>query len=343
MLMPDRVNPRPNRRGRLQCPPPGGLVVRLRKFIPPVLILVFIALTLVGANFVRLRLLERAMSAARGDARESAPPPWRGSIFDDSMIAQGSLINQTVRGLLGTAAYEKTTVAEHILGDFNRNGGREIIAAIERNCTGDPVDIVVLFWGKEAVRAQVIETHQGNLKRDVRDLNKDGKVEIITWSVLAESICHADCVVWPSVYEFEDGKGLYVDASAKYLSYYKKEVRPALEKRLADRKALNSDELDKDGDKPAGWWKQHAIADIYVALDKVSRLLGEDPKAGYDRAVSWVKDGDSGLRNNAIQVFSEIGDAPSIGHLKALALDKDAPVSLRAKRALTILATGKTK
>ena len=61
--------------------------------------------------------------------------------------------------------------------------------------------------------------------------------------------------------------------------------------------------------------------------DNIARLQGS-PKAGFDRAVGWMKDPDGSLRRKAAAVFADIGDGPSKEEFSRL-VAKDADSSDR--------------
>lgn len=246
-----------------------------------------------------------------------------------------SRLNAAIRGALGVQAYENVEIFEYFVGDLHRDGQKVFVASINRKCTSDPVGIVVIFKRDRQMWLQEIPTHRGNLLQDLKNLDEDGKYEIIARSVLAETTCHANCVEWHDVYEWSP-RG-YVQASQKYRDYYVMRYIPSLQRRLAAEQKLNAAEMAQNDKHTKEWWerwKSRSVADCHMGIDKARRLVGEDPKAGLKRALAWLERDDPELRKNAIKVFREIADAASIRALKAASQDENKQISQRAKRAL---------
>jgi len=255
----------------------------------------------------------------------------RPSIFDTSRL------EAFLREALKVHPYESFEIGAYFIGHLN--GGNRAVFMINQNCTSDPVEIVITSASGQGVRLQVIRTHRGELLRDLRDINGDWKYEVVAHSVLAESTCHAECVEWDTVYEW-NGEG-YVDASAKFPQYYKDVYIPRLEKRLADLEACNPNRLAENDKHTAEWWRQwkdRSIADCHMGIDKARRLLGENPKAGFQRAVGWLKSDDVQLKYNAVKVFFEIADDASVRNLQIAAQDSNKRVARMAELAMAELA-----
>lgn len=243
-----------------------------------------------------------------------------------------------IRRKLAVHPYESFEMSEFFVGDINRDGSTELVATVTQNCSSDPVQMVVVFRRQQEVYVQAIPTHWGAILRDVRDLDGDGKHELIARGVLAESTSHANCVEWHAIYEW-DGNG-YVEASGKYREYYTTHYVPLLRKRLNDVQSLAVADLARGSEHTPKWWrkwKERSIADCYMGIDKAKRLVGEQSTAGFDRAELWLKSGDNELKKNAIKVFHEIGDAPSMAALETAAKDENERISQRAIEALTDL------
>ncbi len=66
-----------------------------------------------------------------------------------------------------------------------------------------------------------------------------------------------------------------------------------------------------------------------IEADKVNRLLG-DKTAGFSHAEAWMTSSDPLVREKAVRVFQDIGDAASKADLKVLATDKDPGVAMAA-------------
>jgi HEAT repeat protein len=68
--------------------------------------------------------------------------------------------------------------------------------------------------------------------------------------------------------------------------------------------------------------------------DKLYRMAGSSPRAGFDAAEQWMKDPDPSMRRKAIDVFGDIADAASLMRLRELATDRDSVVAAKAQRVL---------
>jgi hypothetical protein len=71
-----------------------------------------------------------------------------------------------------------------------------------------------------------------------------------------------------------------------------------------------------------------------IESDKLDRILGASPKAGYRRAVTWMRSADPAMRKRAARVFADIGDRVSLKRLQDLARDTDPGVAASAEGGL---------
>lgn len=136
----------------------------------------------------------------------------------------------------------------------------------------------------------------GKLSDTVRDLNGDGKAELVVWKEVAEPhtwIPMAATPQWPAIYRLEKGK--YVEASRDFPAYYDNEVLPELDKEI--------------GKEP----NENASAIAALEKDKILRVLGRDPVAGLNQAYQWMNSDDPQVLQCAIATFADIG-----GHDKEL-------------------------
>lgn len=137
------------------------------------------------------------------------------------------------------------------------------------------------------------------MSRVVRDLNGDGKLELVIPKVLI-SYSTAETFTWPTVYRLEDGK--YVEASRDFASFYDKEVLPQIDERISEsqtRTATASQPRD--------------VALLTMERDKILRVLGRDQRTGLQQAYQWMNSDDPHLLQDAAATFQDIG-----GHEKEL-------------------------
>jgi hypothetical protein len=137
---------------------------------------------------------------------------------------------------------------------------------------------------------------RADLKTAIRDLNGDGKDEVILQTLLVEHDC-ANQLTWPAVYRLENGK--YVEASRDFPAFYDNEVLRKLDGGI--RQAM------------IGHGNPDNQAGIIMVRDKILRVLGRDPTAGLQQAYQWMNSDDPDLLQDAAVTFEEIG-----GHEKEL-------------------------
>jgi hypothetical protein len=117
--------------------------------------------------------------------------------------------------------------------DLAGDGNYELV---ERDSEG-PCCVSLGIFSKDPAGKVSVQSLQnaGSFRDTVRDLNGDGKDELIIWTELAKPgswIPDADTPRWPAVYRLKGGK--YVEDSRDFPNYYNGEVLPRLEKRIDD-------------------------------------------------------------------------------------------------------------
>jgi hypothetical protein len=133
-----------------------------------------------------------------------------------------------------------------------------------------------------------------DLSKVVRDLNGDGKHELIIPRVLF-SYSSVETFTWPAVYRLENRK--CVEASRDFPAFYDNEVLPALEQHIREAQA----ETDTRS-RP-----QNIAAVPTMKRDMILRVLGRDPTAGLREAYQWMKSDDRQVLECAIATFADIG------------------------------------
>jgi len=82
--------------------------------------------------------------------------------------------------------------------------------------------------------------------------------------------------------------------------------------------------------KAKSWPYESGAPDAAVCktmeVDKLKRLSGREPRAGFDTAAKWMTNADADTRLKAVQVFGDIWDQASQRKLRAMANDPDAIV-----------------
>ena len=142
----------------------------------------------------------------------------------------------------------------------------------------------------------------------ISDLDHDGTLEL----VLPIDLEYSDAV-WTSFYKWENNG--YIEADKQFKGLYEQILLPEIEKRieaLSKNKSEAEQELDEE------------LVCEWVIRDKIVRLLGKDPQAGFQRAIKWTKSLSSNVREYAALVFNEIPGEEAARYLEELAAeDKD--------------------
>ncbi len=157
---------------------------------------------------------------------------------------------------------------------------------------------LVIYWQEspDKFRSQFLPG-VGTLQKAIRDLDRDGRDEIVLYSFLDPSgIRGARATpMWPQVYRLHDGE--YVDASSGFPEFYTDEVLPLLEQEIVKaRRSL-----------PPGSEFETGAAVLEMQRDKILRVLGRDPTAGLAEAREWAQSQDPDMIENAIVAFGDIG------------------------------------
>jgi len=189
--------------------------------------------------------------------------------------------------------------------DLAGDGRYELLAIYHSRCCS----VLYIYWqdapGKVSVQGY---STAGELDKTIRDLNGDGKRELVLYAYLKSSGPGVGpTAMWPQVYRLQNGS--YVEASRDFPSFYDTEVLPQLEH-----------DIGKARESP----RDQAV--LVMERDKILRVLGRDPNAGLAQAREWVKSPDSRLVADARVVFDDIG-----GHEQELNAAKLRLKSLRER------------
>jgi hypothetical protein len=184
--------------------------------------------------------------------------------FDKGTVV--ALVNEHQPGVL-TA----TEVSGFGWADPGGNGQYQLVLILSGPCA----DFVATYYRDTSGKVTLDQRIEGfgNLKTGLRDLNCDGKDELIIGQSIVEHSC-VDVVAWPAAYRFEKGK--YVEASRDFPSYYDNEVLPQLAARIAKYQGRAT---DLSGDLGAG---------PTMERDKILRVLGRDPTAAWRRRANGL-------------------------------------------------------
>ena len=131
------------------------------------------------------------------------------------------------------------------------------------------------------------------LDKTVRDLNGDGKYELILYSYLESDGYQGTTPVamWPKVYRSQNGN--YVEASRDFPDFYDKEVLIQLDQQIRKDQQMR--------------WPTQEVAVLQMERDKILRVLGRNPTAGLRLARQWATSSDPEMIRRASVVFADLG------------------------------------
>jgi hypothetical protein len=180
------------------------------------------------------------------------------------------------------------------------DGHYRLVASLDTNGKHNCGEVVVI--DRTDTHTSVINKFKAIAADDVNDMlsdiDGDHSPELVItqpWTKAETGKCQAS---WKRIFKW--GRGRFEDASADFAKVYKK--------RLNELTNAVSRDRDPTCDQ--------------MEIDKIMRLQGS-PKAGFDRAVGWMKDSNGSLRRKAAAVFADIGDDASKKNLAQLARDDD--------------------
>jgi hypothetical protein len=142
----------------------------------------------------------------------------------------------------------------------------------------------------------------GQLSKTVRDLNGDGRMELILRPEIAQPGTWTPSVAtprWPAAYRLNK-KGRYVEDSRDFPKFYDDEILPELDRAISH-------------------WQSEAVrhpayagsvgdnaAVVLLEKDKILRVLGRDPTAGLNHAYQWMNSDDPTKLQCAVAIFADI-------------------------------------
>jgi hypothetical protein len=198
-------------------------------------------------------------------------------------------------------------IDEYTWADLQGDGKFELVASMDVNGRAF-FDALLIFWRDASGKMIYQEVRGGrilDLGRVVRDLNGDGKKELV---IPIELVSHssAGAAIWPAVYRLEKGK--YVEASGDFPGFYEDEALPKLKSKIENtrrtmtRVGTSETPLDLEYRQSL----QGKLADLITERNKILRLIGRDPTAGLQDAREWMKSNDPDLLQDAAVTLKDI-------------------------------------
>ncbi len=272
-------------------------------------------------------LILALVSPAR--AAEISNIPWTQSnieslhAFDKDAVVR--FVNQ-VSGNEGTIiAATAGSIGDFRWVDLAGNGTYQLLVVYDVNGRGFFNELAIYTQDSSGkVRRDDIGGWGIGLEKGVRDLDEDGKQELIIpkeffWDPTVATPS------WPSVYRLRDGR--YVEASREFPDYYDGEVLPPLEKKIAalEQQAASTVRERQGAEQyiaEHGWWESYdqlpadqataitnygQLAVLQMTRTKILRVVGRDPQAGVAEAREWMKSPDQQVGQAAGEVFRDVG------------------------------------
>jgi hypothetical protein len=231
-------------------------------------------------------------------AASIADTSWDTRNTDALSAFQKADVAQLFTDVTGFALPVKSTdIGEFTWADLQGNGRMELVATMDVNGRAF-FNALFIFWRDSSGKVTTREIDGwmiSNLHVVIRDLNGDGRDELIVPTVLVQYNT-AETTTWPMVYRLEKGK--YIEASREFSAFYDNEVLPKLNSEMSQYQAKATKAGPTNGWNPA--W-------LIMVRDKILRVLGRDPTAGLQQAYQWMNTDDPHLLQDAAVNFHDIG------------------------------------
>jgi hypothetical protein len=166
----------------------------------------------------------------------TAPPEPAAQVYEDTRdVSEAQLkalgfdmghpdkkmILATWNGLFHWSEYEDSpaafSVGSFVVKDVNGDGKTDMVALVNRSGTANPATLFTVCSTPSGYIAQQIETEYASAE-DIRDLNGDGRLEIIANSEFGK-VSGAYCEPWPDVYSWSP-KGFKPNSRDFLQTYY---------------------------------------------------------------------------------------------------------------------------
>ena len=266
----------------------------------------------------------RTVAASCADVADVS---WDAVNIDTLRTCDKTAIEQFVNALNGDDP-------QHIVvGEFRwlPTDGTHYRLAVTADLSGRDIFDTLAIYARSAagkVHTQSLYGVAIALENAIRDLDGDGKAELVVPSPVGDQDARAavPTAVWPKVYRLRNGN--YDDASAEFGTYYRDEVLPKLDKAIDEARkdvekrapdAPSAGDLQFQQREAETRYLQRRLAALEMTRDKILRVSGLDPNAGLDRAREWTTSSDTAVIGDAVVVLRDMG-----GHPDALRAAQDA-------------------
>jgi hypothetical protein len=186
----------------------------------------------------------------------------------------------------------------------------------------DSTWLVFFFKEDENVKFQVFDTIYFSMDKNIKDINSDGQVEIIFWSVFT-STSNANQVFMPIIYGFNGEQ--FVEDSKSYKSYYEKYLSE-INQSIKDTESMTTESLCIDEDNDVRWRREHHVSDLIVCQSYAESILGKNISC-IDKVENWSVTKDRDLKRNIIRIYAHTKDKRIKPMVDNLSKDKDKTLS----------------
>ena len=234
---------------------------------------------------------------------------------EDGIGCPAIVVHQFVwADLQGNGKYALVDLRDY--GDSSRSLGIDIY---QRNSSGEISDQSIAigeFVGEDLTHA-------------IRDLNGDGKKELIVYNLLYGRTRVDPLGELPSVYRLQGGQ--YVEASRDFPNFFDEEVLPAMEKEIAALQKKTDSEIEarssaeallrqsdrvEAGEVDSRWSPEQLVAlhdverlaNLKLLRYKILREIGRDPSGDEEKqAREWMKSPDLEVVYDAQVAIKDVG------------------------------------
>jgi hypothetical protein len=165
-----------------------------------------------------------------------------------------------------------------------------------------------------------------DVNRVVRDINGDGKIELVFYNQFTDYEGAECAATWPVIYGWDGSRYANLSAQRRFRRFYEQEIK-RLQQEVANTRRTESMYKDPIGRGPPSDGARCAEASIA----KIQRFLGAAADTGLADAIRWAKSRDRLEREFAAGVLSDIGTPEARNYLRTLANDPDRVVASSAK------------
>ena len=236
-------------------------------------------------------------------------------------------------------------LCEFHFADLRHSGELSLVVSYDGGGTMDCNDVAVFDKSPVGIDDYDFTSPGMFWYDDIKDINGDGRYELIVDAIVAAPYGGARCwATWPVVYGW-NGTG-YADVSARFKGFYKETLAGLTRQLAAPASTPAPQPTEISTSQPPGLEARVIRAPQAVPtpapsdardLDctqaeaaKIERFLGISRDAGMSDAIRWAESDDPIMRKFAISILRDIGTPEANGYLRTLSRDPDRNVAMAA-------------